>query len=171
MATSVQISLAEYLGTNYRPDREYIDGEVLERNMGQYEHARVQAALAAWFWGKERDWQIQVVTEWRTQVSETRVRIPDLVIVKPGPQAKVLAEPPVLVIEILSPDDSYSETKRRATDYIEMGAHTVWIIDPETRSGQWCVGNVWTSTRTLDVPGTAIYVNLDELFEQALPSY
>lgn len=33
MSTSVLISIDEFLKTSYRPDREYIDGEVVERNM------------------------------------------------------------------------------------------------------------------------------------------
>ena len=36
MATSTQISIAEYLATVYRPDCEYIDGELLEKNMGKW---------------------------------------------------------------------------------------------------------------------------------------
>jgi len=39
MATQVRISLQEYLATSWRPDREYIDGEVRERNVGKWEHA------------------------------------------------------------------------------------------------------------------------------------
>jgi hypothetical protein len=46
MASVTQIPAAEYLKTSYRPDREYIDGEVRERNVGKWEHARVQLLLA-----------------------------------------------------------------------------------------------------------------------------
>ena len=63
------------------------------------------------------------------------MRIPDVVLVKKGPQADVLSEPPVLIVEILSPEDSYGDTQRRADDYRMMGARTLWIIDPETRTG------------------------------------
>lgn len=47
MATTL-ISIAEYLRTSYRPDREYIDGVVLERNVGEYDHARLQIVLGSW---------------------------------------------------------------------------------------------------------------------------
>jgi hypothetical protein len=47
IATIVQLPIEEYLGTTYRPDCEYVDGEVRKRNVGKYEHARVQALLAA----------------------------------------------------------------------------------------------------------------------------
>ena len=111
MATSVLIPLAEYLNTTYRPDREYVDGEVVERRVGKWEHSRVQALLTGWFIQHERVWNIQTATEWRTQVSQTRVRIPDIVLVHAGAQPDVLVEAPLLVVEILSPDDSYSDTQ------------------------------------------------------------
>jgi hypothetical protein len=55
MATILHIPLQEYLETDYRPDREYVDGEIRERNVGKTEHARVQALLAAWFANHEQE--------------------------------------------------------------------------------------------------------------------
>jgi hypothetical protein len=49
MATSTLISLAEYLSTSYRPDCDFVDGEVRERNVGESEHSILQAAITAWF--------------------------------------------------------------------------------------------------------------------------
>ena len=51
MATSTLISVAEYLSTSYRPDCDYVDGEVQERNLGEYDHANIQAfsiEFSAW---------------------------------------------------------------------------------------------------------------------------
>ncbi|ADW69244.1 Uma2 family endonuclease [Granulicella tundricola] len=165
MATSVLIPISEYLKTTYRPDREYLDGEVVERHVGKWEHSRVQALLTGWFIQHERSWNIQTATEWRTQVSSTRVRIPDLVLVRSGAQPEVLEDAPLLVIEILSPDDSYSDTQQRAEDYLRMGVTTIWIIDPSTRTGRVCSGSNWMQRERLEVAGTAIYVPLDRVFE------
>ena len=33
MATAPTLSVTEYLDTSYRPDREYIDGDLRERNL------------------------------------------------------------------------------------------------------------------------------------------
>jgi len=49
MATATQIPVSQYLDTFYHPDREYIDGEIRERNVGRWDHARVQWLLALWF--------------------------------------------------------------------------------------------------------------------------
>jgi hypothetical protein len=40
------VSIQEYLNTSYRPDRDYVDGVVLERNFGEYDHARLQTEIA-----------------------------------------------------------------------------------------------------------------------------
>ena len=165
MAASTQISLHEYLQTVYRPDREYIDGELRERNVGRWEHARLQALLTNWFTLHESEWRIMVSTELRVQVTPTRVRLPDVALVQPGRQPDVVVDPPLLVVEILSTDDTYSDTQERASDYLQMGVKTVWIIDPRTRSGRMCVQDVWRADSRLEVPGTGIYVNLIQLFQ------
>jgi Uma2 family endonuclease len=113
----------------------------------------------------ETMWGVIGSTEQRVQITSDRVRIPDLVVVPAGPQPDVLVEPPLLVIEILSPEDSYSDTQERAEDYLSMGVGTVWIIDPKTRTGRMCNGAVWTAARRLEVPKTQLFVNLDEIFQ------
>jgi Uma2 family endonuclease len=166
MATILHIPLNEYLGISYRPDREYVDGEIRERNVGKWEHARVQWLLAAWFFAHEKQWGITGSTEQRVRVSENRVRVPDLVVLTAGVQPDVLTDPPLLVIEILSPDDSYSDTQERAQDYREMGVETVWIIDPKTRTGRMCSGTDWVESSRLEVKETPLYVDLPGIFSQ-----
>lgn len=166
MATTLHVSLKDYLETGYRPDREYVDGEVRERNVGKWEHARVQALLAAWFVNHEKSWGILCSTEQRIQVSPSSVRIPDLVVLAAGQQPEVLTEPPLLIIEILSPDDTYSDTEERVRDYRKMGVETVWIIDPRTRTGRMCSGADWVEASRLEVKGTPLFVELPQIFAQ-----
>jgi Uma2 family endonuclease len=147
MATVLHIPLDEYLGISYRPDREYVDGEIRERNVGKWEHARVQALLAAWFGTQEKDWGITGS-------------------LAAGEQPDVLTDPPLPVIEILSPDDCYSDTQERAQDYREMGVKTVWIVDPKTRTGRMCSGAEWVESSRLEVKGTPLYANLPDIFSQ-----
>jgi hypothetical protein len=46
--TPTLVSLSEYLATIYRPDCEYVDGELLERNVGEWDHSRLQALLSGY---------------------------------------------------------------------------------------------------------------------------
>jgi Uma2 family endonuclease len=171
MATNVLISLEEYQATSYRPDCEYIDGQVCEKdpgleehNMGKFDHSRIQVLLAIWFGKHESLWNVVALTEQRTHVSPTRVRLPDFCLVPPGPQPDETVTPPLLVVEILSLADSYPQMEARCRDYHQMGVETVWIIDPQTRTARIGHGEIWTETRRLEVPGTPIYVDLDQLF-------
>jgi Uma2 family endonuclease len=166
MASAIQIPIAEYLESTYRPDCEYIDGVLLERNVGKWTHARVQWLLALWFGSHEPVWNVIGSTEQRVQVSQNRIRIPDLVVLRPGLQPEVLTAPPLLVIEILSPDDNYSGLQERCQDYLAMGVETVWIIDPTTRSGRMCLDKGWVAAERLEVAGTPIYVDLSQIFAQ-----
>ena len=69
MAT-LQTSLAEYLRTSYRPDCDYVDGEVQERNLGEFDHGAVQVFLGSWFFQHRQEWQLHVLSEMRVRVSD-----------------------------------------------------------------------------------------------------
>ena len=107
MAT-VQISLEEYLRTSYHPDCDYVDGEVQERNLGEFDHGFIQIFLGSWFFQHRHEWQLHTVAEWRVRVSPRRVRIPDLCLVpSTEPVEPVLTKAPAAVVEILSPGGPY----------------------------------------------------------------
>src|SRR6266700_7139250 len=78
MASRTLISVEEYLGTSYRPDCDYVDGEVLERNMGEKSHAKLQKAILLYLSAREKELRIWVIQEQRVQVSSKRFRIPDV---------------------------------------------------------------------------------------------
>lgn len=165
MATTTQITLAEYLNTTYRPDQEYVDGELRERHVGETDHARVQALLVLALGAHELDWKIIVTSEHRMRVSQERVRIPDVTLVRPGALSEdVLSAPPLCVIEIVSPEDTWSATYDKAHDYRRMGIENIWLIDPQTRSGQASTADGWRETVEFAIPGTPIRLSLNELF-------
>jgi len=55
VAKPLILSLDEYLQTSYRPDCDYLDAEVKERNLGEFKHSAVQTAFAAWFLSHARE--------------------------------------------------------------------------------------------------------------------
>src|ERR1700722_4468398 len=126
MATATQISVTEYLNTTYRPDRDYVNGEVLERNLGEYEHSRPQMRIGAYFYNREKEWRIRVVPEQRVQVKLNRFRIPDVcVVLEDSPVESIFRHPPFICIEILSKDDSFKSVIDRLEDYVAMGVENV----------------------------------------------
>jgi Uma2 family endonuclease len=166
MAAPAHLSIVEYLHTTYEPDLEYVDGQLVERNVGKWEHARIQAILAAWFLAHEPEWSVQTATEIRTRVAWSKVRLPDVLLVGLNPQPDIVEEPPVLAVEILSDGDTYAETQRKCAEYISMGAQGAWIISTLNRTARQWDGISWQEATRLQVAGTAIYVELSYLWNK-----
>ena len=49
MAATTLIPIEVYMRTSYRPDVDYVDGVIEERNLGQNDHSAWQDAISAWF--------------------------------------------------------------------------------------------------------------------------
>jgi Uma2 family endonuclease len=135
MSAGTSISVEEYLHTSYRPDRDYIEGEVLERNVGEWDHSRLQTVVAVWFFAREAHWKLRTVVEQRVQVKSDRFRIPDVCLVRESQVQPILKDPPVLCIEVLSKDDTVRSMQARIDDYLRFGVPTVWVLDPAARRG------------------------------------
>jgi Uma2 family endonuclease len=139
MSTTAVVAVNEYLETSYRPDCEYIDGELLERNVGELDHSRMQMLLAQYLFSKEKQLSIFVVPEQRVQVKSKRFRVPDILVVTGArPSTPVLQEPPFLCIEILSSRDSMEQMQDRIDDYLAFGVPNVWIVNPRQRRAFSC---------------------------------
>ena len=166
MATGSIVSIHEYLSTSYRPDCDYVDGVVLERNLGEYDHARLQGAVLAYFYNRRKEWGIVVVPEQRVQVSPTRFRVPDVcVIADEGPPEQIFRIPPLSCIEILSKDDRLSEMQERVDDYLKFGVRYVWILDPARRKAWHCTSEGMREVTELRTEKPATVVPLPDLFE------
>ena len=81
-----------------------------------------------------------------------------------GPSPQTLLDPLLIVIEIVSPTDSYSELEERMSDYAAMGVPNFWIINPQKRVARQRRPNAWVDVTRLTVPGSPIYVDVRWLF-------
>ena len=134
MATATIVPVSEYLNTTWRPDCEYVDGEVRERNMGETDHSRLQMLLSSYLFKQEARWGIIVLPEQRVQVKASRFRVPDITVVAGLlPTTPILLVPPFLCIEILSRGDSMYDMQDRIDDYLSFGVPNVWVVNPGTR--------------------------------------
>ena len=165
----VKVSVAEYLATSYRPDCDYVDGVVEERNLGEKEHAILQRALIILFASKRIEWRVEVYPELRVQVSPTRFRIPDITVTASGLKwQRILRSPALLFVEILSPEDTMARVRQRVDDYLNFGTGHVWVVDPESRKAYVATsqGFAEPADGALAIPGTEIRVVLSELFAE-----
>ena len=166
METGTLVSVNEYLSTSYHPDRDYVDGYVEERNLGEFDHARLQTLLAIYFGSREKELGLCVVVEQRVQVSPTRFRVPDVCVLLGGrPKDQIFRTPPFICIEILSPEDRLSRVQERMRDYLHFGVPYVWMIDPETRQAyRWTLEGMF-EIKELRTENPEIVVPLAALFE------
>jgi Uma2 family endonuclease len=166
MATRTQISVEEYLHTMYHPDCDYVDGVVEERNLGEVDHGLAQLRLGYFLMGLSRQTGLLPMTEVRMRVSQTRFRIPDISVTRGKPEGQILTEPPVLCIEILSPEDTLSRVNRRIRDYLDFGVRVVWLIDP-AKSHVWVYrkNGMQEAVGSVKLDGTDIEVPFSEIFD------
>ena len=121
MSTATLVSVDEYLTTTYRPDCDFVDGEVIERNLGRKDHSKLQGEVFAWFRNRQRELRLKAFPEQRIQVALRRYRIPDVCVVAlPEPDEQIFTQPPYICIEVLSPDDSFPKLQGRLDDYLAM---------------------------------------------------
>jgi Uma2 family endonuclease len=159
MDATTLVSVAEYLSSVYDPDLDYVDGELEDRNLGEKDHAKLQLKmvrlldnLGGWF----------VTIETRIKVSPTRFRVPDVCVYAREPDEQVFNDPPLLVIEVLSPEDRMSRMQRKIEDYYRMGCMNVWILDPWRRKAYLYDGIAMVEaqgTLTTDVPRLSLAIS------------
>lgn len=125
-----QVSLDEYRKTDYEPECEYVDGALEERYVSKKRHSRTHIRLAQWLASREIEHHHVVLIAQRVQVSPSRVRVPDICLVVPGDHDEITQTPPVIWVEILSPEDSWSRVQSKLQDCQDFGVKNIWIIDP-----------------------------------------
>ena len=169
MASATLIPVSEYLATMYRPDCDYVDGEVQERNLGERSHSLLQFILAAIFNANRREWGVIAAPEIRVEVGPGRYRIPDVAVMRRSdPATPIVRVAPLVCVEVLSPEDRIGRMQERFADYFRMGVEHVWLLDPESRNAWVAVrdGSLQRVAEELVVEGTAIRVRLREVWAE-----
>ena len=167
MAIATQVSVETYLKSAYEPDVDYVDGELEERNVGEFDHSVVQQEIAFWFSLHAKAWRVRSVIEQRTRVASTKIRVPDVsVFLRSTPIEQVFTRPQLIAVEVLSAEDRHSRMDRKIQNYIEFGVSNIWVVDPRKREGWNCSDGNWIRTDRFIVPNSPIYLSLAELFQK-----
>lgn len=131
MATGTLISVDEYLSTSYDPDMEYVDGVLVERNVGEWLHSLIQSNII--FALRRKYPGIYVVPELRSKVTQSRYRLPDVSVLLARPKSAALHEPAFVAVEILSEEDRMSRLMEKLHEYAANGTPNIWVIDPRLK--------------------------------------
>jgi len=144
--TQAEITPEDLLLIDDRPMPELVDGELLEREVGQksdsialrigrYVGNHVEAHNLGLVNGAQGSYQI-------FPEAPNKVRIPDVSFTR---QDRLPAGAPVpghgrvapdLVVEVVSPNDTFFSVQSKVNDYLSVGIPLIWVIEPEARSVQ-----------------------------------
>jgi Uma2 family endonuclease len=168
MATQAIVPVAEYLRTRYRPDCDYVDGEIRERNLGERDHGDLQTRIAFLLCMPDNARHVYAIAELRVQVKAERYRVPDVcVLARKSPREQIVRTPPLLCIEVLSPEDTMQRMRERVRDYLDMGVREVWVVNAESRSVMIFagMGMVEHSAGEITVPETPVALAIADIFK------
>lgn len=161
------VSIDEYLHMHFEYDVEYVDGHIEERPLPEFDHADVVMYIGVLLRQHSKEWGVRVTGEPRTQTQPTRLRLPDVCVTRASePREPILRTPPLLCVEVLSPEDRLARTLRKGEEYLAMGVLAVWIVDTEKRVIHLQAPGTLTEHRqgVVTVPGTPIQLDVLEAF-------
>src|ERR1017187_5123603 len=140
MAVAELVSAERYLHSSFEHDAEFVEGRIIQRPMPTWEHACMQGFLIEELRVIGRRLGFFAVPEQRVQTRPDRFRVPDVCVVTEKPEGepgrRIVARPPYLSVEILSPEDTVVETMEKVREYLHFGVACVWVIDPVSLTGQ-----------------------------------
>jgi Uma2 family endonuclease len=164
---AVPVSVEEYLSSSYEVDCDYVDDHVEERSVGEGEHCSIQFEIAGYLREHAKRLNFRVWGEMRVRVAERRYRVPDICVVQGrGSIPRILTEPPLIVIEVLSSEDRPGRVARRLRDFAAMGVRHIWIVDPFERTAMVFENDAIRvqDDGILTAPEIPITINLAERF-------
>jgi len=170
----IRMSLEDYLELPDDVKAEWVRGETLIMTLPKFLHQIIltrliillNTALAGCL----------IVPEAGLRMISSRRR-PDIMVVDEWPQDETwVDDPPLVVIEIISPSTRNEDMIRKLVEYLAAGVKQYWILDPQYRritilhnlSGQWGNETVLdddhrTAEVVVGMHGN-VKLNIDELF-------
>jgi Uma2 family endonuclease len=109
---------------------EYVDGVLVETNVGDLPHSAVQRNLGTLFSNKYPE--TRAYPEVRSRTRQTRFRLPDVAVALGRREGRYLAEAPFIAIEILSEEDRMTRVIEKLKEYAEWGVPNIWVFDPRS---------------------------------------
>ena len=162
MSAGTLVSLEEYLNTSYDPDVEYVDGVLVERNLGDWLHSLAQKNIIVALSRKYP--RIYAMPELRSRTTATRYRLPDVGVLLAPPQTRYLLDAAFVAIEILSEDDRMSHVLEKLEEYAAHGTPHIWLIDPRLRQTFTFRDNCLAEVETLETSDPRLELTRDEIF-------
>lgn len=126
-----RMSFADYLDLPDELRAEYVDGEAIMGPPPTYEHQQICQRVVTLLNAEVAE-PLVVVAAAGWHLSEDRIRIPDVMVLRQAPAGPLVTEAPLVTVEVLSTNRS-EDLVRKSTEYLEAGVGQYWIVDPRDR--------------------------------------
>jgi Uma2 family endonuclease len=134
MATNALITSEQYLSTHFEREPELVHGEIAERPLPTFLHGNLQLRLGARLLALQPSYAVFTGVEVRVRIGLDLIRIPDISMwAGPEPPPALPTTPPLLTVEISSPDDRLYDLLQRFEEYRVWGVQHIWLIQPELK--------------------------------------
>lgn len=123
---------------------ELVDGQLVERNIGT-ESSHIGGRIFRWLGNYGEDGGLGIAlpadASYRCFPDDSdKVRRPDASFIRQDrvpPTGRLKGHclvAPDLVVEVVSPNDLYSDVEEKVAEYLAAGVQLVWVVNPPTRS-------------------------------------
>jgi Uma2 family endonuclease len=90
--------------------------------------------------------------------------IPDVAVFYPDKPPLLPVTPPLVAIEVFSPDDRFPAVREKLEEYRAWGVKHVWLVDPHAK--RMYIGPGLTEVATLRIPELDLELKPADVFEQ-----
>ncbi len=150
---------------SFEHDPEFVDGELVERGRPDREHAETVQDVIGAFGSLHRAKRLWVGPALGVRVTAEKIRLPDFCAYRERPTEKLPTNPPLLAVEVVSPNERYSDLNKKLKEYHAWGVEHVWVADPHARELRVYDEAGMRNVLQLELPEFGITLTADDLFQ------
>jgi Uma2 family endonuclease len=164
MATKALITPEQYFATQFEREPELVRGELVERPLPTFPHGNIQLRMGSRLMALQQSYPVFTGVEVRVRMASDLYRIPDISMWEGTAPDSLPASPPLLVVEISSPDDRLDAMLQKLEEYRAWGVHHIWLVEPELKRIHVYDRGSLAAVSRLELPQFGFTITEQELF-------
>ena len=163
MATGTLITAEQYLAMHFDQwEPELVHGEVVERPMPNRLHAKIQHLLELRLTGAG-----DCYPGLRLRLNRDTIRVPDISVFAEPQHELMPSNPPLIIVEVISPDDRHQDLVLKLEQYRKWGVTYVWAVEPELEKFYAYGSHGFAEVDHFAAPEAGFQITAAELFAAA----
>lgn len=164
MATKTFLTPQQYFATTFEREPELVHGELVERPLPTFPHGNIQLRMGSRLMALQQSYPVFPGVEVRVRMAPDLYRIPDISMWEGTAPGSLPAIPPLLVVEISSPDDRLDAMLQKLEEYRAWGVPHIWLTEPELKRVHVYDHGSLRAVSQLELPQFGFSVSAQELF-------